>query len=99
MDTPNYNQTTVAGDSWQRVFSVHIDNPLFDPANQAATMPSLTMVEERVYVIGGKTIREQLATLTRQFDPANPRHGRIYNDLNDEYIEMRTIRDNTPPAP
>ena len=87
MDTPNYNQTTVAGESWQRAHHVVIENPLNGT-------PKLTFGEQKVFVLGDKTITEFAGQeLSVSLDPANPKHLAIYSALNELYVELRTVRD------
>lgn len=91
MDTPNYNQSTIAGESWQRAKSVHIDNPFNG-------LPSINFVEEKVFVLADKTINEPLGSLATTFDAANPQHGQLYYLLNELYTVLREVRDNPPPV-
>ena len=87
MDTPNYNQTTVAGESWQRAHHVVIENPLNGT-------PKLTFGEQKVFVFGDKTITEFVGQdLSVSLDPTNQKHLAIYAALNELYVELRTARD------
>jgi hypothetical protein len=84
---PEYNESTLAGSSWQRACKVVIDNPIGSTSN-------LSITEEKVYQLGYSVIRESLgAGLSVTFDSNNPKHVELYNLLNDLYIEQRAIRD------
>lgn len=88
MNTPNYNETNISGQTWQRSHHVTIQNPL-------GNKPLITFGEEKVFVIGDRTIKEFVGTnLSIEFNPENPKHLAIYMALNDLYIELRELRDN-----
>lgn len=90
-NTPNYNEATILGQSWQRACRVVIENPY-------AAAPSIVFVEEKVYNLEDKVIREPVSNLNVQFDQENLLHVEIYTKLNDLYTQLREIRD-TPVAP
>ena len=86
-DTPNYNESTVAGTSWTRSMSIHIDNPY-------GALPSIVFLEEKIYVLAdGKIIKEQVGNLSEVFNPELSAHQMIYNLINSEYVRLREIRD------
>ena len=92
-DTPNYNESTVAGTSWTRCMNVSIDN-------QYGHTPSMVLFEEKIYVLeGGKIIREPVGNLSVAFDTNIPAHQQIYDVINSEYVRLRELRDNTNVAP
>lgn len=89
--TPNYKETTVAGDSWQRSHHVVIQNPL-------GGLPSITFGEEKVFVLGDKTIKEFVGQqLSVTFDATNDKHLALYAALNELYTELRDARDTPTP--
>jgi hypothetical protein len=61
----------------------------------------MTFVEEKVYNLGDRIIKEPVANLGVQFDPTDPLHIEIYTKLNEMYTILRDARDvaNAPPAP
>jgi hypothetical protein len=91
-NTPNYNETSASGTSWQRAVRTVIENPY-------GGQPYLIFVEEKIYTMDdGKIIREPVANLTVSFDAENVLHGTIYYYLNQLYTVLRDERDNpTPP--
>lgn len=59
----NYNETSVAGSSWQRCHQVVIDN-------RFGVTPSIRFDEEQVTTLtGGATVRRLLGSLTVPHDP------------------------------
>lgn len=91
-ETPNYNETNVTGQSWQRSHHVVIEN-------QLGKIPRLTFGEQKVFVLGDKTITEFAGqNLSVNFDQNNPKHVALYVALNELYVELREQRDN-PPTP
>jgi hypothetical protein len=86
-DTPNYNESEIAGQSWQRAVRVVIENPY-------KGLPYITFVEEKVYNIGEKTITEPVANLGIGMNPEIPSHLEIYSILNELYVQLRDVRDN-----
>ena len=85
-DTPNYNESTVTGTSWQRAAKVVIDNPY-------NKLPSITFVEEEVISVEDKIITEVVDNITCSFDSNSALHADIYIKLNELYILLRTARD------
>ena len=64
MSNPNYNETTVTGQSWQRCCQVVIENP-------RTGAPVVRFEEERVLALaGGTEMRTPAAGLSVPFDPA-----------------------------
>jgi len=91
-DPPNYNASTVTGESWQRVYSVHIDNP-------SDGLPSINFVEQRVTLLSdGRKLYEHVGSLTNTYDPTNPRHPQLFGLLNAEYEALRAVRDTPKPV-
>ena len=88
MATTLYNPSTVAGSSYQRAFSIYIDNPL-------SGTPSIAFVEEKVLELdAGEPIHTQLGSnLSTKFDSANPDHVQLYTLLNTLYTTLREARD------
>ena len=77
MSNPNYNETTVTGQAWQRCHQVVIENP-------RTGQQVVRFDEERVLAMGGGTeIKAQLGSLPVVFDPAkeiplrNPMTGEL----------------------
>ena len=90
--TPNYNETTLAGQTWQRAHHIVIENPY----NKS---PRMTFGEQKVYVMGDKTITDYVGQqLSVTFDSNNPKHVALYTAINDIYVELREIRDTPAPA-
>ena len=89
-DTTNYNQTNITGESWQRAHHIVIENPLGE-------LPKLTFGEQKVFIIGDKTISEFVGqNLVTTFDPTNEKHLALYTALNELYTELRDLRDSSP---
>lgn len=86
MPTPNYAESTVAGTSWKRVCRVAIENPL-------GATPSLMMVEEEVFVLGDKQVKNHIANLSCSYDANDPDDVQLYTLLNAKYVKLRTARD------
>ena len=86
-DTPNYKETEVAGQAWQRAVRVVIENPY-------QGLPFITYVEEKVYNIGEKSITEPVANLGVGFNLEDQLHVDIYTKLNELYTVLRDQRDN-----
>ena len=87
MNTPNYNELAVTGQEWQRAHHVVIQNPL-------GGLPTMVFGEEKVFVLGTKTIKEFVGqALAVTFDQNNPKHIALYTALNEMYIEARDARD------
>ena len=64
MSDPNYNETTVTGQAWQRCCQVVIENP-------RAGQPLVRFDEERVLALDGDAeMRTPLGSLAVPFDPA-----------------------------
>ena len=64
MSNPNYNETTVTGQSWQRCCQVVIENP-------RTGTPVVRFEEERVLALaGGAELRTPAPGLALSFDPA-----------------------------
>lgn len=99
----NYNEQSGSGQSWQRCYTITIDNPY-----QAT--PVITFHEELVVQIGDNTIRQPKTSCRVQFDPnqtfnvVNPEnnintgatltHKDLYVYLYSLYIDAATKRDN-----
>lgn len=83
---PDYKETTVAGNSWQRAYKVRVDNPLNG-------IPHITFFEETAINLTDKTITEHVATIGCDFDATNPLHTDIYTKLNELYVLLRQARD------
>jgi hypothetical protein len=93
MDTPNYNESPVAGSVWTRCTNVTIKNPL-------GGTPYMLLEEERAFTMGpGETITKRGATLSVSFDVNNPLHMQMYVVCNAIYVEERDKRDAPPPPP
>lgn len=86
MPTPNYAESTVSGTLWKRVCRVVIENPLDGT-------PSLIMVEEEVFVLGDKQVKNTIANLSCTYDANDPDDVALYNLLNAKYVKLRTARD------
>lgn len=86
MDTPDYQETTIAGTSWKRIGRVIVDNI-------RNVTPSLIMVEEKVTSIGDSEIIQVTDTLGCQFDASDPDDLLLYELLNKRYVKLRDIRD------
>lgn len=86
-----YNPSIVAGSTYQRAFSVYIDNPL-------SGTPSIAFAEEKVIVLDGvEPIHTQLGVnLSTTFDSTNPDHAQLYTLLNTVYTTLREARDAAP---
>lgn len=82
----NYKQTTVTGESWQRVKSVIIQNTLNE-------IPRMILVEELVTNVGDRTLKEDCGGLTIKFNTEDIRHLELYTTINNLYIEAREARD------
>lgn len=91
-DTPNYNESTASGTSWQRAVRVVVENPY-------QAVPSIVFVEEVVYSIGEKVIKEPCCTVSTAMNPADPLHLEIYTKLNELYVLLREQRDAQVPLP
>lgn len=64
MNSPNYNESTVSGQSWQRCHQIVIENP-------RAGQQVVRFDEERVLSIdGGAEVRTPAGSLPVTFDPA-----------------------------
>jgi hypothetical protein len=110
MSTPNYNETTVTGQAWQRCHQVVIENP-------RAGQQVVRFEEERVLSMdGGAEIKTPAGGMSVVFDPAkeiplrNPMTGELtgqtttygaaYALLYSAYLAAAIERDaaNTPPV-
>ena len=92
MATTLYNSTPASGSSYQRAFSVYIDNPLNGT-------PSLSFVEEKVTLLdSGEAIHTQLGHLSTKFDAANADHVQLYTLLEALYTTLHIARDAAPPV-
>lgn len=108
----NYNETTVAGSSYQRAWRVDIENGM--------TAKSLRFHEEKIVVLDdGTTINNRLGSVQENYDPTangstefavlNPLDGtdtgvtmtynELYTALYSLYIKLATDRDNAAAAP
>jgi hypothetical protein len=96
-DTPNYNESTISGQSWQRVYNINIDNPL-TPAGQPPAARVL-FNEQMAYVFGDKVVTSFVDKIVVNFDITNPKHLAVYMALDEVYQEERALRDarNNPP--
>lgn len=64
MSTPNYNETTVTGQAWQRCYQVVIENP-------RTGQQVVRFDEERVLALdGGAELKTPAGSLAMVFDPA-----------------------------
>jgi hypothetical protein len=90
MSEANYNESTVSGTSWQRVYACHI-------FNDYGQTPRLNLYEEKITTLDGEIIRKHVQDFCITFDPTNEDHLALYTLLNKIYVEQRTIRD-TPPV-
>jgi len=100
MSETNYNEATVAGTSWQRVYSVRVSNDFcMTPPEQRTPdqMPKLTLYEEKIALLDGEIHRKHIGEFNITFDPTNETHLTLYGILNGMYVEQRVIRD-TPPV-
>jgi hypothetical protein len=93
----NYKQTNVNGESWQRAVEVTIYNPL-------EQTPKVRFLEETVYLVNGKVIKERASafnSLDSSFNLNDPLHLEVYDVLNRLYIQLREARDlaNQPVEP
>ena len=84
----NYQETLVNGTSWKRASRVIINNPL-------NALPSIIFMEDEVIMIENKTIITPVATLEATYEPDNVLHMELYNKLNELYVILREIRDNS----
>ena len=92
-NTPNYNESSASGTSWQRAVRTVIENPY-------GGQPYLTFVEEKIYTMDdGRIIREPVSNLNVSFNADDPLHGYIYYYLNELYVVLRDLRDNPPVPP
>ena len=89
---PNYNETEMTGSSWQRACRVVVENPY-------QGLPSIVYVEEKVYNLGDKVIKEPVSNLFVNMDPESLLHLEIYEKLNELYILLRQARDEQIPPP
>jgi hypothetical protein len=89
MNEPNYNESTLSGTSWNRVYACHIFNDYGQP-------PRLGLYEEKIAVLGDDIIKKHVHEFNVTFDPENEKHLQLYNLLNEMYVEQREIRDNPP---
>lgn len=60
---PDYKETTLSGNSWQRCPQIVIDNP-------RGGVPSVRFDEEVVLAVNGEEIRRPAAGVVVAFDPA-----------------------------
>lgn len=90
--TPNYNQSSLAGDSWVRAHKVVIHNPY-------GGTPWLQLMEQKIFLMSNEsdqeTVTRDCSSLTVTFDPTNEKHLALYNLLNEIYVEERDKRDGT----
>ncbi len=93
MDTPNYNETSITGTQWPRIFRFQGENPL-------GGRPTLVLNEELAMVMGETTITKPISHLSVTFDINNPKHLAVYDAINAVYVEEREKRDTyVAPAP
>lgn len=104
----NYQQTTVAGESWTRCHTVTIHNPL-------AGVPAIAFSEERVTLLDGETLHRWTDTLRKDFDMAGSfplldpatnattgatmTHAQLYVALYSLYMQTAAERDAQEPTP
>lgn len=97
-----YKQQTGSGQSWQRCYSIQIENPL-------EGSPVIIFQEEMVVVVGDTTIKKPITMCTKLFDPnetfpvLNPQtgeptgqtmnHAEVYKILHSLYIQTALQRD------
>jgi hypothetical protein len=91
-EAPNYNETEMTGSSWQRACRVVVENPY-------QAVPSIVFVEEKVYNLGERVIKEPVANLFVNMDPESLLHLEIYEKLNELYILLRQARDEAAAVP
>lgn len=105
---PNYQQTTVTGESWTRCHTVTIHNAL-------AGVPAIAFSEERVTVLAGETLHRWTDTLRKDFDMAGTfplldpstnaptgatmTHAQLYVALYSLYMQTASERDAQEPTP
>lgn len=105
---PNYQQTTVTGESWTRCHTVTIHNAL-------AGVPAIAFSEERVTVLAGETLHRWTDTLRKDFDMAGSfplldpvtnaatgqsmTHAALYIALYSLYMQTAAERDTPPQEP
>lgn len=98
-----YNQQTTTGESWQRCYSVTIENPFNNT-------PTAIFREEIVVQVGDNTINQPKTVCTLTFNPTaefavldpqtgqptgqNMTHQQLYNYIYSLYIKTATDRDN-----
>lgn len=64
---PDYNESSVAGQKWQRAGYIAINNP-----RPQEGLPSITFVEEERIALGdGRELTEKLGNLVEAFTPEN----------------------------
>lgn len=83
---PNYKQSSVSGEKWQRAVRVQINNPYNET-------PSIMFVEEEIVEVNGEVHSKLVANLSAAFDANRPDHVALYNQLNAIYTELREARD------
>lgn len=99
---PEYKQTAVSGDAWQRCHQIVIDNPL-------SATPLIRFDEQRVVVAAGASSTTPMGSLTAPFQPAaeiplidpqtgeltgeNITHGALYAALYSAYMQQAAARD------
>jgi hypothetical protein len=101
---PNYKQTTVSGESWQRCYSVTMRNPL-EGAKQ------VVFAEETVVDVGGQQTRFPATGCFQAFDAdgefplldpvtglqvGTATHAQVYALLYSLYMDTAAKRDATP---
>lgn len=92
-ETPNYNEASASGNSWQRACRVVIENPYNG-------QPYITFVEEKIYNLDGQIIKNPVANVGCGMNPVDLLHLDIYMKLNELYTILREQRDGTwvPPV-
>lgn len=105
----DYNESTVAGQTWQRAYQIVIENT-------RGSAPVIRFDEERVIALeDGTEVRKPLGNLAVSFDPTasipllNPltgeptggtiTHGEVYAILYSAYIASALARDAVPQEP
>lgn len=72
---PNYKQSDISGQSWQRAVRVVVENP-------SEGTPAITFIEERIINLPGQKITQSAGNVSEPFTPENAMEQ--FNLLNPE---------------
>lgn len=101
---PNYKQTSISGESWQRCYEVSLQNPLNGTGRAV-------FLEEKVVSIEGQVIKQPVAGCGQDFSPSasfalvdpdtgdqtgTMTHAELYRILYSLYVDTAAKRDADP---